>query len=125
MDIFGTIAERKIVRAMKEGEFHNLPGAGKPLVLRDETWIPEDLRLAYRLLRNAGFIPPELELRNDILSLKRLLTTLDDDTLRLKKVRELNWKVMQLSMMKQYPLRSRLFPGYEDRVYRRLMPEEP
>lgn len=35
MDIFSLIAEDKIQTAIKEGEFDNLPGRGKPLQLED------------------------------------------------------------------------------------------
>ena len=53
MDIFAAISERRIQEAIREGLFDNLEGRGKPLVFEDETWIPEDLRMAYRVLKNA------------------------------------------------------------------------
>jgi len=43
---------------MSRGDFDGLPGAGRPLVLDDDPLVPEDLRLAYRILKNAGFVPP-------------------------------------------------------------------
>ncbi len=121
MDIFGKIAEMKIVRAMEQGEFENLSGAGRPLVVEDETWVPEDLRAAYRILRNSGHIPPELELRNEILSLRTLMERLDDDHERLKKLREMNGKLMKLSMMREHKPLCTLFPGYGDRVCEKLL----
>lgn len=45
---------------MARGEFDNLPGAGQPLALDEDPLLPEELRLAYRLLKNAGYLPPEL-----------------------------------------------------------------
>lgn len=50
------IAEQKIKDAMAEGQFDNLPGAGKPLQLEDMSNIPEDMRMAYTLLRTSGYI---------------------------------------------------------------------
>lgn len=49
------IAERRIAEAVSQGEFDNLPGAGRPLDLDDlDPSLPEELRLAYRVLKNAG-----------------------------------------------------------------------
>ena len=67
------IAERKIAEAIENGDFDNLPGAGKPLELDDDSLVPEELRLAYRILKNAGFVPPEVETVNDIAALERLV----------------------------------------------------
>jgi hypothetical protein len=79
MDAVTRIAEERIRQAIAEGEFANLSGAGRPLIFEDETWVPEDLRLAYRFLKNAGFVPPELELRNEIITLRDLIETIDDE----------------------------------------------
>lgn len=122
MDIFRRIAERKICEAMEEGLFENLPGKGKPIDLEDETWIPEDLRVAYRVLKNAGHIPPELELRKEIINLKCLIDTMDDDTERLKKVRELDFKIVHLNMIRKRPLNIEVFPGYEDKITEKMIP---
>jgi hypothetical protein len=120
MDIFAKIAEERIKKAMENGEFHNLCGAGKPLLLEDETLIPEDIRLSYRILKNAGCIPPELEKRRDILNLKELLNTIDDNKERLKKLRELNFKMTEFNMMKKRPLYLEDFPGYEQHIFERF-----
>ena len=42
VDIFCKIAEQRIRESIENGEFNNLKGMGKPLVLDDESWIPED-----------------------------------------------------------------------------------
>lgn len=54
------LVERRIEAAIARGEFDNLPGAGQPLALDDEPLVPAELRVAYRLLKNAGYLPPEL-----------------------------------------------------------------
>ena len=54
------LVERRIVAAIARGEFDDLPGAGRPLVLDDDPLVPEELRVAHRLLKNAGYVPPEL-----------------------------------------------------------------
>ncbi len=58
---FELIAERKIAEAAERGEFDDLPGRGKPLDLEDDALVPEDLRMAYRILKNAGYVPAEVE----------------------------------------------------------------
>ncbi len=55
------IAEQRIAEAIENGDFDDLPGSGKPLELDDDSLVPEELRLAYRVLKNAGFVPPEIE----------------------------------------------------------------
>lgn len=117
VDIFGKIAERKIAEAMEEGAFEGLKGAGKPLVLEDESHVPEDLRLAFRVLKNAGFLPPELELKKEITALRDLIVTIDDEKERLRKIRELNFKLMKLSEMRKRPVMLERFPEYEERFF--------
>ena len=55
------IAERKIAEAIAQGEFDDLPGAGKPLDLEEDPLVPEDQRMANRILKNAGYVPREVE----------------------------------------------------------------
>jgi len=113
MDSFARIAEQRIREALENGEFDNLKGQGKPIIFEDETWIPEDLRMAYRFLKNAGCIPPELEARSEVVNLFSVMNTLDDDKERLKKIRELNFKLLKLNMARKKPLNFEDFPEYE------------
>jgi len=65
------LAERRIAEAVSRGELDDLPGAGRPLDLDDGAFVPEELRVAYRILKNAGFVPPEVETLNEIAQLER------------------------------------------------------
>lgn len=85
MDIFEKIAEQKIREAIEQGLFDDLPNKGRPLKLEDFTWVPEDLKIAYKILKNAEYIPPEMEIRKEIIDLKELLKTIDDNQERIKK----------------------------------------
>jgi len=71
MLVLELLAERKIEEAIARGEFDDLPGAGRPLELADDPLVPEDLRVAYRILRNAGYVPPEVQTLNQIADLER------------------------------------------------------
>jgi hypothetical protein len=120
LNIFSKIAEQRIRKAIENGAFDNLEGSGKPILLEDETWIPEDLRPVYRVLKNAGCIPPELELRKEVLSLGELIHTLDDDRARMKKIRELNFKLLKLNEMRKRPLDLDRLPEYEEKIVRKF-----
>lgn len=72
-------AERHILDAQRKGEFSNLPGIGQPLVLDDDSLVPEELRSGYRLLKNAGCLPAELENRKEALALNDLLNSIQHD----------------------------------------------
>src|SRR5512134_3582719 len=124
MDIFSRIAERKIMQAIEQGEFDHLENAGKPVDLDDDAGIPQDLRLAYRVLKNAGCLPPELELRNEIITLRDLLRTIDDDRERIKKLRELNFKLLKLCEVRKKPFFLHDFPEYEEKIYQKLTRED-
>jgi hypothetical protein len=70
---FDKLVEEKIKAAMAEGEFDNLPGKGKPLDLDDYFAAPEDMRVAFSMLKNAGFIPEQAELLKEVDALRAAL----------------------------------------------------
>ncbi len=72
-------AERHIQEALKKGELNNLKGEGQPLLLDDDSQIPPELRAGYRILKNSGYLPPELQQRRDALSLARMLKGLSNN----------------------------------------------
>ncbi len=121
MDIFRVIAEKMIFEAIERGEFDNLSGAGSPLKLEDETFVPEDLRMAYKVLKNSGFLPPELEMKKEIVNMQDMINSLDDDKERLKKIRELNFKIMKFNMMRNRPFNFEDFPLYEEKLIQKTI----
>lgn len=84
-----TIAERRIEEAQKKGDFDNLPGQGKPLVYEDLSNIPPDLRMAYKILKNAGCVPEEIAQRKEVAQLSELLDKCPDEKERLAAMRKL------------------------------------
>lgn len=79
MWLIDQLAEQHILAAQEKGELSNLRGEGEPLLLEDDRAVSEELRMGYRLLKNAGFLPPELEMRREALEVKDLLRELDPD----------------------------------------------
>lgn len=73
-----TVVEERIQEAMRRGDFDDLPGAGKPLELDDDPLVPPEVRVAYRILKNAGFVPPEVLERREIADLEAALAELED-----------------------------------------------
>ena len=80
MTIFDTLAERHIQEALESGELQGLAGEGKPLTLDDDSHVPPELRVGYRLLKNAGYLPPALLARQEAVSLTELLSALPPDS---------------------------------------------
>ena len=117
---FEIVAEERIREAMEQGEFDHLPGAGKPLKLEDDAMVPAELRVAYKILRNAGCVPPELELRKEIVTLRDLLRAVDDDEERRAATRELNDKLLKLSLLSGRTVDLDGFPEYRERIAARL-----
>ncbi len=101
MDFFEKIAENRILEAIEAGLFDNLKGKGKPLNLEDDSHIPPELRMAYKILRNADCLPPELELRKEIVTLQDLVASMEDEAEKLMQMRRLNFLMMKMNMSRQ------------------------
>ncbi len=96
MHALEAIAEQRISEAVARGGLDHLPGAGKPLDLEEDLLVPEDLRMAYRILKNAGFVPPEVHTLKEIGALQRLVQTLDEGAERNAALKKLRLLSMQL-----------------------------
>jgi hypothetical protein len=118
------IAERKIQEAILNGELDNLPGKGKPLKLDDESHIPEELRLAYKILKNADCLPPELELKKEIVHLKDLLQGMEDVEERYRLTKRLNFQIMKLNMTRRVSPLLEEDQVYFEKVAERLAPNK-
>jgi hypothetical protein len=102
--LFQRLAEQRILEAQRKGEFDNLPGKGKPLELEDLSTVPEDLRLGYKILKNARVLPPEAELIKDIHILEDLLKHIEDEGERKALSKSIQWKMIRLDMLKKRSL---------------------
>ncbi len=74
-EIIGKIAERKIQDAIEEGAFDNLPGKGKPIVFEDDPLTPSHLRMANRILKNAGVLPEWMQVQQELTQERNALET--------------------------------------------------
>jgi len=89
MSFIDQMVERKIAEAIARGELSDLPGEGAPLPHDDAALVPEELRLAYRVLRNSGFVPAEVAALRDIGDLERYVHALPDGDARSRALRKL------------------------------------
>ena len=101
------LVDEMIRDAMARGEFDNLPGAGKPQSLDSYFAAPEDLRMAWSVLRNAGYLPEEVQLMKDIAALRERLAAAPSDTERAKLKKELDEKVLSFNVVMEQRQRAR------------------
>jgi len=102
--LFSKLAEKRIQDALDRGEFDDLPGQGEPLVFEDDRGVPEDLRLAYKILKNANCLPPELMLRKEIIATEELMASLTDERDKLRAIKKLNFLILKLNQSRRRPV---------------------
>jgi hypothetical protein len=94
---FEKIIESRIKKAQAQGAFENLPGQGQPLALEDDQHIPEDLRMAHKVLKNADCLPPEVQLRKEIRTTEELLAGMTDTSQKYRTIKKLNYLILKLN----------------------------
>lgn len=123
MLIFETIAEQKIREAIEPGELADLPGQGRPLTFDDDPLVPEDLRMAYRILKNAGFVPPELEAQSEIRELEQLILGMEAGGERSTALRKLELLNIKLAESRRGSQDLQLESHYYEKLVQRLTPD--
>lgn len=98
MDVLTQIAEQRIAQAMQRGEFDNLPGKGKPLLLDQDVLVAPELRMAYRVLKNAGVLPKGVMVRREIAHLETMLASLSEGEEYTRAVRRLDFLISKLHL---------------------------
>ncbi|MSP41454.1 MAG: DUF1992 domain-containing protein [Deltaproteobacteria bacterium] len=115
------LAEQRIREAQRKGEFENLAGKGKPLDLADHSTLPEDLRMAYHVLKNANVLPPEAELLKDIHILEDLLKHVEDESEKKSLAKSLQGKVIRLDLMKRRSMELSSTRGCSRKIVAKLL----
>lgn len=120
MTLLDQIAERHIRQAVERGEFDDLPGSGAPLVLEDEALVPDAVRVGYRLLKNAGCLPPELQLGREITEAEQLLACLRDGDERDRAERRLRGLRLRLAQTRGEAVDLQLERRYREKLLEKL-----
>lgn len=116
--MFEKLVEQRIEEAQARGEFEHLPGAGRPINLDCDPLVPEDLRVAWRVLKNAGFVPPEVEALRHLHAAATELEGVRDDAVRARGMHKL--QALSLALAESRP-GSRRGLAVEPRYYARIL----
>jgi hypothetical protein len=117
---FTKIVEERIRRAQKKGEFENLEGTGEPLNLADYQAVAEELRLAYKILKNADCLPPEIEIKKEIHQTEELLSGMTDTAKRYRTMKKLNFLIMKLNTLRSTSINFEEPQKYSDKLIKKL-----
>ncbi len=117
---FSRIVEERIRRAQERGDFENLEGSGKPLVFENDSLVPEELRLAYKILKNADCLPPELELKKEIARTEDLLKGMQDTAEKYRVLKKLNFLIMKLNTLRNTSIEFEMPQRYAAKVVERI-----
>ena len=115
------LVERRLEEAAARGELSGLPGEGRPLELDDDAMVAPELRVAYRIVRNAGVLPPELA---EIAEVQRLIDAVERGEAK-PGSRRLQALLVQLEAAGRHVTASRAWHDYEAALQRRLDREGP
>ena len=114
------IAEHRIREAMEEGQMENLPGQGQPLQPESDTHIPQEMRMAYKILKNSGHIPPEIEEEKQIQNMLDLLEHCQDEQERYRQMQKLNVLIAKINAGRRVPVQLEKEQIYYQKVIERV-----
>jgi len=117
---FDRIIEERIRRAQQKGEFENLEGTGKPLLFENDGHVAGELRLAYKILKNADCLPPEIELKNEIKCTEDLLSGMEDTAEKYRTLKKLNFLILKLNSIGNMPIDLEMPQKYSGKLVERL-----
>ena len=102
-----------------------MPGEGEPLNLEDDRHIPEDLRLAYKILKNADCKPPEVELKEKIARAEDLLAGMDETAEKYRVLKKINFMIMKLNSIRNGSVEFEVPQKYTQKVVNHLESKDP
>ena len=117
---FAKIVEERIRKAQKKGKFENLAGSGKPLDFFDDQVVAEELRLAYKILKNADCLPPEIELKKEIQQTEELLSGMGETAAKYRTMKKLNFLIMKLNTLRNTSIEFEAPQKYSDKLIEKL-----
>lgn len=93
------IVEEMVKKAQERGEFDNLPGKGKPVDLTEYFEMPEDVRVAQSVLKNAGMAPREVDLLKEIAGLRQVHASVVNEEKKQEIQKKIQEKQIEFSLM--------------------------
>lgn len=123
-DQFWRLAEEKIQKSYNDGDFEELPGLGQPLQLTDYSGIPEELRMAYHILNNAGYIEDDRKIRKELMTINDLLKNCTDEEDKQYYMKQISEKLLKYNAFlskRRIKTNSSVFKRYQTQIERKLL----
>ena len=117
---FDRIIEERIRRAQQKGKFEDLEGTGKPLIFEKDGQVAGELRLVYKILKNADCLPPEIQLKNEIKRTEDLLSGMEDTAEKYRTLKKLNFLIMRLNSLGNMLIDLEMPQRYSGKLVERL-----
>ena len=104
---------------MRRGDFDNLSGRGQKIIFEDDSMVPEDLRMAYKILKNAGYVPQDFLEDKEIVTASELLAAATDEQERYRQMQKLNYLIMKVNTRRRRPVNLEKDQVYYQKVVER------
>lgn len=117
IDALHRIAEQRIAKAIEEGSLKIEGWRNRPLPLEDNSFVPDDLKMAYKVLKNSGYLPPEVETRKEIQKLEDLILKTEESHLRVKQIKKLDVLMRKIDAQRSRPSSIE----HDDAYYRKIV----
>ncbi|PLX49525.1 MAG: DUF1992 domain-containing protein [Desulfobulbaceae bacterium] len=120
MEAFRLIAERRLNQAIADGTLTFHQWKDVPLVLEDDSFVPADLKMAYKILKNSGHLPQEVLDRREVQRLEELIATCEDEHVRLRQMRKLSLLLTRMEARGSRPVNLEASRDYYAKVVERV-----
>jgi hypothetical protein len=120
MNILHQIAEQRIAEAMQERDLNSPKWQNRPLPLNDDAFVPDHLKMAYKILKNSGYLPPEIEDRKEVQRLEELIAATEDAHERLRQMNKLNLLLIKIDASRTTPTSITTDHAYYRQVVERI-----
>ncbi|MGE6753422.1 DnaJ family domain-containing protein [Rossellomorea sp. NPDC071047] len=124
MDFSMIMSEQRIKKAYEDGDFKELPGFGKPLNLDDDLGVPQELKMAHRMMKNVGYSTDEMNVKKEMMRIEDLLRVCDDDLEKQELKKSLSENMLKYNAMlskKRIKTNGSLFKNYEHKIENKLL----
>ncbi|WRP07133.1 DnaJ family domain-containing protein [Rossellomorea aquimaris] len=124
MDFSMIMSEQRIKKAYEDGDFKELPGFGKPLNLDDDLGVPQELKMAHRMMKNAGFTTDEMNVKKEMMRIEDLIKVCEDDLEKQELQKSLSENMLKYNAMlskKRIKTNGSLFKNYEHKIEKKLL----
>jgi len=119
------IAEQRIARAIEEGTLKTDGWKNRPLPLDTDSFVPDDLKMAYKILKNSGYVPPEIEIRKEIQKLEDLIIETEDSHQRVKQMKKLDVLMRKIDAMRSKSSSIEHDEAYYRKIVERISSAQP